>query len=160
MRWQQFTAWTLGYTFVDTFTAGGGNTSLFNSGDGNSPNQPRYNQFKEPARQSKNLGPALTKLISYGYGPNFVAGQDPSGVTNAPPIDWPVFNRANAPTNQQYLTGVSAQNLGTKNNGHPGDVYVGFFNPLLTSYGDPAGTAYFMVENALGRLFAGPVCYR
>jgi autotransporter-associated beta strand protein len=156
MRWQQFTAWTLGYTFVDTFTAGGGNTSLFNSGDGNSPSQPRYNQFKESARQSKNLGPALTRLISYGYGPNFVAGQDPNGVANAPPIDWPVFNKTNAPTPQQFLTGVSAVNLGTKNNGHPGDVYVGFFNPLLTSYGDPAGTAYFMVTNALGAYLQDP----
>ena len=37
---------------------------------------------------------------------NFVAGQDINGVTNAPPIDWPVFNKSNAPTNQQYLTGV------------------------------------------------------
>ena len=40
--------------------------------------------------------------------------------------------------------------LGTKNNGQPGDIYVGFFNPLLTSYGDPSGEAYFMVTNGLG----------
>ncbi len=77
-------------------------------------------------------------------------------LTNAPPIDWPTFAKTNAPPNQQYLTGVSAQNLGTKNNGHPGDVYVGFFNPLLTSYGDPAGTAYFMIENALGAYLQDP----
>lgn len=150
MRWQMFTAWTLGYTFVDAFTAGGGNTSLFNSGDGNSPHQPTYDQFKESARQSRNLGPALTKLISYGYGPNIVLGKDASGTTNLVPIDWPLFNKANAPPNQQYLGSVVAQNPGTKNGGQPGDVYVGFFNPLLASYGDPAGTAYFMVTNALG----------
>src|SRR5439155_26792635 len=29
-------------------------------------------------------------------------------------------------------------------------VYIGFFNPLLTSYGDPAGEAYFMITNGLG----------
>jgi autotransporter-associated beta strand protein len=151
MRWQQFTAWTLGYTFADAFTAGGGNTSLFVSGNGNTPNQPYYNNFKESARQSKNLGPALVRLISYGYGPNVALGQDPSGATNLAPGDWPTFNKANAPTNQQYLTGVSAQNLGTKNGGHPGDVYVGFFNPLHASFGGgPAGEAYFMVTNALG----------
>jgi len=156
MRWQQFTAWTLGYTFVDAFTAGGGNTSLFNSGNGNSPTQPRYDQFKETARQSLNLGPALTKLLSHGYGPSFIAGKDPSGATNALPIDWLQFNRSNAPINQQYLTSVSAANLGTKNNGNPGDVYVGYFNPLHASYGDPAGTAYFMVTNALGAYLQDP----
>jgi autotransporter-associated beta strand protein len=149
MRWQQFTAWTMGYTFVDAFTVGGG-TTLFTGGAMNQQNQPRYDQFKETARQGRTLGPALTRLISYGYGPSFVAGKDPTGATNAAPNDWPTFNRANAPTNQQFLTGISAQNLGTKNGGQPGDVYVGFFNPLHASFGDPAGTAYFMVTNALG----------
>jgi autotransporter-associated beta strand protein len=150
MRWQQFTAWTLGYTFVDCFTAGGGNTSLFVAGNGNSPNQPNYNNFKESARQSKNLGPALVRLISYGYGPNIILGKDATGAINPIPADWPTFNKTNAPPSQQYLTGITAQNLGTKNGGQPGDVYVGWFNPLHTSFGDPAGTAYFMVTNALG----------
>src|SRR4029079_10305531 len=36
------------------------------------------------------------------------------------------------------------------NGGQPGDVYLGYFNPLLTSYGDPAGEIYFMVTNAMG----------
>jgi autotransporter-associated beta strand protein len=150
MRWQQFTAWTLGYTFADAFTAGGGNTSLFVAGNGNSPNQPYYNNFKESARQSRNLGPALTRLISYGYGPNIILGKDPSGATNPVPADWPTFSKTNAPTSQQFLSGVAAQNLGTANGGNAGDVYVGFFNPLQTSSGDPAGTAYFMVTNAMG----------
>src|SRR4029079_9763719 len=88
MRWQQFTAWTLGYTFVDTFTAGGGNTSLFNSGDGNSPSNPTYSYFKETARQGHNIGPALVRLISYGYGPSIVVGQNSSGVPNGVPGDW------------------------------------------------------------------------
>lgn len=156
MRWQQFTAWTLGYTFVDCFTAGGGNTSLFNSGNGNSPHQPTYDQFKESARQSRNLGPALTRLISTGYGPSIVLGKDPSGNTNPVPVDWPVFNKANAPAGQQFLSSLSAVNLGTKNGGNPGDLYVGFFNPLLASDGDPAGEAYFMVTNALGAYLQDP----
>ncbi len=41
-------------------------------------------------------------------------------------------------------------NLGTKNGGLSGDVYVGFFNPLHLSFGDPTGATYFMVTNALG----------
>lgn len=155
MRWQQFTAWTLGYTFVDAFTVGG-STSLFNGGNMGSPNNPRYSQFAESARESRNLGPALTKLISYGYGPNIVLGKDSTGATNPVPNDWPVFNKTNEPPNQQYLTSLSAQNLGSKNGGQPGDVYVGFFNPLLSTYGDPAGTAYFMVTNALGAYLNDP----
>jgi autotransporter-associated beta strand protein len=155
MRWQQFTAWTMGFTFVDAFTVGTA-SSLFDGGNMNSPLEPRYSQFKESARQSKNLGPALTHLISYGYGPSIAVGKDASGTPNPVPGDWLPFSKTNAPLNQQYLSSVSATNIGTKNNGQPGDVYVGFFNPLLTSYGDPAGTAYFMVTNALGPYLDDP----
>jgi len=155
MRWQQFTAWTMGFTFVDAFTVGTA-SSLFDGANMNSHSEPRYSQFKESARQSKNLGPALTHLISYGYGPSIAVGKDASGTPNPVPGDWLPFNKTNAPLNQQYLTSVSATNIGTKNNSQPGDVYVGFFNPLLTSYGDPAGTAYFMVTNALGPYLDDP----
>ena len=156
MRWQQFVAWTMGYTFTDCFTAGGGNTSLFISGDGFSPHQPTYNQFRESARQSRNLGPALVRLISHGYGPSIVVGKNSAGVTNSIPGSWLPFDRTNAPAGQQHLTSLSATNLGTKNGGQPGDVYVGFFNPLHLSYGDPAGTAYFMVTNGLGGYLDDP----
>lgn len=155
MRWQQFTAWTMGFKFVDAFTVGGA-SSLFNGGNMSSPSEPRYSQFKEGARQSMNLGPALTHLISYGYGPSIVIGKNAGGTANPVPSDWLVFNKNNAPPNQQYLTSVSATNIGTKNNGQPGDVYIGFFNPLLTSYGDPAGEAYFMITNALGAYLDDP----
>jgi autotransporter-associated beta strand protein len=149
MRWQQFTAWTMGFTFVDAFTVGG-SSSLFSGSNMSSPTEPRYSQFAETSRQSLNLGPALTRLISYGYGPSIVLGKDANGNTNPMIADWLPFNKTNAPPNQQYLTNVSATNIGTKNNGQPGDVYIGFFNPLHASFGDPAGTAYFMVMNALG----------
>jgi autotransporter-associated beta strand protein len=149
MRWQQFAAWTMGFSFVDAFTVGG-SSSLFNNSNHTNLAQPRYDQFKETSRQSRNLGPALTRLISYGYGPSIVTGKDSAGNGNPIPSDWLPFAATNAPPNQQYLTSLSAANTGTKNNGQPGDVYVGFFNPLLASYGDPAGTAYFMVTNALG----------
>lgn len=162
MRWQMFTAWTLGYTFVDAFTVGGA-SSLFYGGsmndpmDGSSParSPPRHTWFKESARQSLNLGPALVRLISYSNGPagggtSIVRGRDPSGNLNPLPISWKDFSSSDAPPDQRYLTGVSAVNLGSKNNGQPGDLYIGFFNPLHTSYGNPAGTTYFMVTNALG----------
>jgi len=162
MRWQMFTVWTLGYTFVDAFTVGGA-SSLFHGGSMNDPmdgsstarSPPRHSWFKESARQSLNLGPALVRLVSYsngaaGGGTSIVRGRDPSGNLNPLPISWKDFSPNDAPPNQRYLIGVSATNLGSKNNGHPGDVYIGFFNPLHPSYGNPAGTTYFMVTNALG----------
>src|SRR5262249_7300160 len=61
--WQAFAAWTMGYTFTDAFIYAGGNNN-FASGAGD-PNGV-YAHYKETARQSKNLGPALVRLISTG----------------------------------------------------------------------------------------------
>src|SRR5436190_11639012 len=142
IRWQQFAAWTMGYKFVDAFIYTGGNNNF-----GGQPNGPVYQAFQETARQGRNLSPALSKLISYGYGPSFVQGAGTSGT----PGEWIGFDRNNAQPSQRYLTGVSnVTNLGTKNGGLSGDVYVGFFNPLHLSFGDPTGTTYFMVMNGLG----------
>src|SRR5436190_6730706 len=142
IRWQQFAAWTMGYKFVDAFIYTGGNNNF-----GGQPNGPVYQAFQETARQGRNLSPALSKLISYGYGPSFVQGTGTSGI----PGEWIGFDRNNAQPSQRYLTGVSnVTNLGTKNGGSSGDVYVGFFNPLHLSFGDPTGTTYFMVTNGLG----------
>ncbi len=142
IRWQQFSAWTMGYGFVDAFIYRGGNNNF-----GGQPNGPVYQAFQETARQGRNLSPALSKLISYGYGPSFVQGAQSSGL----PGEWINFERNDAQINQRYLTGVSnVTNLGTKNGGLSGDVYVGFFNPLHLSFGDPANTTYFMITNGLG----------
>src|SRR5439155_23131966 len=70
MRWQQFSMLTMGFTVLNAFTAGGGNTSLFQAGNQSLPNQPYYDNFKESARQSLNLSPALTRLISYSNNTN------------------------------------------------------------------------------------------
>ena len=169
MRWQQFTAWTMGFSWVDAFHVGSSSSSLFWDGNQSLPMDGRpdptgqgrparftYTYFQESARQGRNLGPALTRLISYGYGPSIVVGKDSAGNSNPVPSDWLPFAKGNAPANQQYLTSLSAQNIGTKNNGQPGDVYVGFFNPLHASLGDPAGEAYFMVTNALGAYLNDP----
>ncbi len=142
IRWQQFAAWTMGYSYVDAFIYTGGNNNF-----GGQPNGPVYQAFQETARQGRNLGPALTKLISYGYGPSFVAGAGSSGL----PGEWLNFDRNNAQPAQRYLSGINnITNLGTKNGGLSGDVYVGFFNPLLRTFGDPTNTTYFMVMNGLG----------
>ena len=79
IRWQQFAAWTMGYKFVDAFIFSGGNNNF-----GNNPSGPVYMNFQETARQGGNLGPALSKLISYGYGPSFVQGAGTMGL----PGEW------------------------------------------------------------------------
>ncbi len=46
IRWQQFTAWTMGYSFVDAFIYTGGNNNF-----GGQPNGPVFQAFQETARQ-------------------------------------------------------------------------------------------------------------
>jgi len=146
IRWQQFAAATMGYTITDAFLYAGGNTVFNQQGT-------LYNNYKETARQIKNIGPALVNLISYGYGTSIVVGKDQNGTTNPVPGDWLAFNKTNAPTGQQYLSTITnVSNVGTKNNGFAGDVYVGFFNPLQMTWNsvNVQGEAYFMVMNGLG----------
>jgi autotransporter-associated beta strand protein len=150
MRWQQFAGLTMGYTFSDAFIFQGGNNNFYNQ------STPLYAQFAETARQAENLGPALVRLISYsngaaGGGTSIFREQDANGNLTGLPSGWQDFHPSDAGPNQPYLTNITnVTNLGTKNNGHPGDVYVGFFNPLLSSLGDPNGEVYFMVTNGLG----------
>lgn len=144
MRWQQFAAWTMGYSWVDAFIYNGGNNNFSNQ------STPLYAQFAETARQGRNLGPALTNLISYGADTSIIPGQNADGSNRGVPGGWINWGKGDAPADHQYMTSVSAVNLGTKNGGHTGDVYVGYFNPLLTASADPTAEAYFMVTNGLG----------
>ena len=52
-----------------------------------------------------------------------------------------------------YLTGISTTNLGSRNNGLPGDVIVGTFKPLDASFTNDghADDTYFMIVNGLSR---------
>ncbi len=168
IRWQQFAGWTMGYTFANPFIYAGAPTNTDFSTSYNAPGNSVYKSFQTTAAMSRNLGPALVRLISYsngsgGGGTSIVVGKNASGVTNAVPGGWKTFSQNDAPPNQRYMTSVAAKNIGYKNGvdpnspdgrggfyGYTGDVYVGFFNPLLSSSGDPNGEAYFMVTNGLG----------
>lgn len=148
MRLQMFAAWTQGYTFAGAFTYNSGATTLF-TGGGDNTITTLGTQFKESVRQSKNLSPALTRLISKGAGTRYIAGTNASGVANTLPISWAAW--APGAEGDPYLTSISRNNLGTTNGGHPGDILVGYFNPMLESY-DGAGfnnELYFMITNGL-----------
>src|SRR5207248_2647909 len=150
MRLQTFAALTMGYTELNCFTYNSGSSTLFDpasTGD-NSPG-PGYFQFKETARQARNLGPALTRLISKGSGTRFNAGKNSSGVTNPLPLDWKAWVAGSE--GDPYITSIAATNLGTTNGANRGDVLMGYFNPLQESYDGPgySNELYFLITNGL-----------
>ena len=151
MRLQTFAALTMGYTDLNCFTYNSGSSTLFNppsTGD-DSPG-PGYYQFKETARQARNLSPALTRLISKGGGTRFVAGRNSSNTANSPlPLDWKTW--AAGSEGDPYTTSIAATNFGTTNGGFRGDVLIGYFDPLLESFDGPnfSGELYFMITNGL-----------
>ena len=151
MRLQMFAALTMGYSDVNTFTYNSGSSTLFNPpSDGDTSPAPAYYQFKETARQARNLSPALTRLISKGAGTRFVAGRNSANTANNPlPLDWKAW--AAGSEGDPYITSISATNLGSTNGGLRGDVLVGYFNPLLESYDGPdfSNELYFMITNGL-----------
>src|SRR5438552_5673658 len=74
MRLQTFAALTMGYTDLACCTYNSGSSTLFDPPSaGDSSPGPGYYQFKETARQARNLSAALTRLISKGAGTRFNA---------------------------------------------------------------------------------------
>ena len=122
-------------------------TSIFFNGPGTSDPAPQFYYAAETNRQSLNLGPAIVRLISTDVRMDMgqhmagapVANDRPSGV-----LAWDAFA-------DPYITGISATNLGSKNNGLAGDVIVGYFEPIHESFSDPdfEDDIYFMIVNGL-----------
>ncbi|HVT29457.1 MAG TPA: hypothetical protein VHE81_15685, partial [Lacipirellulaceae bacterium] len=166
-----FAGWTFGEKFESSFvynSAGPGNqiyAQFFNGENGNwfgdfNPT-PAFYQQAESNRMSLNLGRSLVHLITTDV--RLFPGQhkNTSGATVA--NDFPVVtpaDPANPPANalawqqgagDSYLRSVAAVNLGSKNNGLPGDVLIGWFKVLDESFDGPDanGETYFMVMNGL-----------
>jgi hypothetical protein len=153
MRLNQFSAWAFGYTFVSAFTynsavSSGKDGILFQGLDDSQPT-PLFSKIAEINRQSRNLGPALVRLLSTDI--RFVPGQykAATGQPAANPV--PSGIMAWKPDAGKYITAISAKNLGPKNDGDKGDVLVGYFKPLLESSDStgPKDEIYFMIVNGL-----------
>jgi hypothetical protein len=150
MRLNQFAAWAFGYTFVSAFVydyPGDGTNvtpTLFNGTGTNSPTT-AFTQMAETNRQSRNLGPALVRLLSTDV--RMIMGQHGSGTVNSVPSGI-TPNISSADT---YLTDISATNFSGMNGNHPGDVIIGFFKVLRESDDGEAysNEKYFMVVNGL-----------
>lgn len=178
MRLDQFASWTFGYKFVTVFTYGRSNncdtantccSTLFDNAD---PGQPfdqkpneRFYQIAETNRQSRNLGPALVRLLSTGVYYNRgmhkncdtcppEANHNPSG-TDTDGVDrsyWMQYfpDWSQGAGGDPYLKAiVSVQNLNPNvNYGLRGDLLIGYFKPLLQEDGNDL---YFMITNGLNK---------
>ena len=151
LRLNQFAAWAFGFKFAETFlyinSDGGLQSVLFNGIGDLSPTSAFY-EMAEINRQSRNLGPSLIRLISKDVRMMMgqhkivfltVANTTPSGITTG-------LSGAD-----DYMTGATATNLGSKNNGLSGDVVIGFFKPLDEAFDGNfySNQTYFMVTNGL-----------
>ncbi len=150
MRLNYFAGLAFGFTHFACFTYNTGATSLFN-GPGDTNPKPAYYQLGEINSRIRKLGPALTRLRSADV--RFINGKhiDPSSgatVSNTTPVD--VLNWQFA-VNDPWLRGWVVTNLGSKNDGLPGDLVLSWFKPLDESFDGPDFTdeIYMMVTNGL-----------
>jgi hypothetical protein len=154
MRLNQFSAWAFGYTFTSAFIYSTPDhrfkiAAVLFDGFGDKKPTALFHQIKETNRQSLNLGPALVRLLSRDI--RLVPGLhvDPKSkakVENRLPSDIMRWSMKSDP----YMTSITAENLGKKNDGLRGDVLVGYFRPLLKSdYDGDKNNRYFMIVNGL-----------
>ena len=167
IRLQQNASWAFGYTFTTGFVYNSYNDSDVSAtmfdGKGDSAPTPVFDYVKEANRQSRNLGPALVRLVSTDV--RFVLGKHPNsnpsdadGDANVIP-DRLIAASAATGWGNPYLKNVSVANLGNTNlqtylsstRQLPGDVILGYFNVLDEEFDGPGATGetYFMVVNGL-----------
>ncbi len=145
LRMDQFAGWAFGSKYASAFTYDSGSALASIVGpllfDRHGPKALPTTEFylmAETNRQSRNLGRSLLTLLSRDV--RMVRG----------PRSWEnngveLFDG----TSDSFLETVSATNLGTTNEGQPGDVLLGWFRPLQFIPEDPDDQSYFMVVNGL-----------
>ncbi len=153
-RLSQFAGWTFGEKFESSFVYDDPNYQTlqpqFFTGLGDSNPTPAFSQMAESNRQSRNLGPALVRLISTDV--RFFPGQHKDASNATVSNDVPTGMQTwQAGAGDPYLQSVTAVNLGTTNSGLRGDVLVGWFKVLDESMDGPdaQNQIYFMVLNGL-----------
>jgi hypothetical protein len=123
--------------------------SVFFSGpDGTNPT-PLYYRVAELNRQTQNLAPSLLRLKSEKV--TFVRGQH-KGVFNLNVNNTvPEYASQWQSSDDPYITSISVNNLGSKNDGLDGDVIVSYFKPLHEGFDGPnfSEQLYFMITNGL-----------
>ena len=151
IRLNNFSSWAFGYKLVHSFVYElnpGAATPVMFEGTGTDNPTPQFYYVAETNRQSLNLGPALTRLLSTEVhilidGAGNEAPEPPS------PGEPRLFFWDG--TEDPYITDIDVANLGTIKGGTPGDVVVGYFKPLDPAFVDPGhqDDIYFMIVNGL-----------
>ena len=153
VRLNNFSAWAFGCKMVKDFFYENVEIEdvlkpVMFLGNGTAAATPTFYQIAETNRQSLNLGPALVRLVSTDL--RMKMGRHGTGTTNTLP-DGVLAWSADAGTTEKYITSIDALNVGSKNNGLPGDVIVGYFKPLDASFTNSGheDDTYFMIVNGL-----------
>lgn len=121
-----------------------------------------YYEWADIICQTKNIGDALIRLnsdtlvtktgLNSSGNPNTAASRAATDAVGG----MGSFEDNTEKNTEYYISGVEAENLGTVNSGNPGDVVLGYFNPLpgltsqeLTAYFGCSYPKGFMVVNGL-----------
>jgi len=138
LRLDIFGAWTFGAKMQSCFTYNAGSSSLFKktfNGSGDTTIAPGYYFLKKILHESHSLSPYLVKLRCVDA--RWVLGKSSEYPWDVPPWafdkDFPEFR------------GLTVKNPGKVHAGEPGDVALGFFNPIE----GPDNERWLMVTNAL-----------
>ena len=130
VRLQQFASWAFGYTYVSGFVYNDlsytGVTPVMFDAVGDSSPTPTFDNVAETNRQSRNLGPALVRLVSTGIFMKPGSGESGTGLSGL--SSW----TENAGGSGDYITAVTPiTGLGGGNDSSYPDTLVGYFKPLL-----------------------------
>ena len=153
IRLNNFSSWAFGFKLVQSFiydsNNGAGPLPAMFKGDGTKNPTPQFYYVAETNRQSLNLGPALVRLISTDV--HVIL----DGRSGRPLVPGKSSEKNRLffweSSKDPYMTAIKATNLGTRHDGSPGDVIVGYFKPLDASFTNPGheDDIYFMIVNGL-----------
>jgi hypothetical protein len=177
LRLNYFAGVAFGFTSFVNFTYNTGASSLFVSPGGDTTTTPLYNTMTDINAKLRKMSPVLTRLKPrFNYISGFDAamcyypGQYLNGGTTTTlgppegdgdfkiyPTDYSAYFAHN---NSDYVSSSNTgtwrglfvpQNLGTKNNGLRGDIWVMWFTPLDDTYDGPnfSNEEYIMILNGL-----------
>lgn len=171
LRLNYFAGVAFGYTFFSAFTYNTGASSLFTSPGGDSNPTALMPTMKDINARLKKMSPVLTRIKSSlvnkanpgnpadirEVGIMCYPGQhvdNGTTVSNATPIDFSVypgdFSAFYQNTNDPWLRGVTVTNIGNKNDGLRGDVFMCWFKVLDESLdGSASNEIYVMILNGL-----------
>jgi hypothetical protein len=152
-RLEQFASWAFGYTWVSAFTfddmgSPGIAPVMFSTPGCSSPTAAFYD-VAETNRQSRNLSPALVRLLSTDV--RMISGKTGGVSNNNRPSNISTWTPGAG--NSPYITGITplGHDLAHPSTTTYSDVVIGYFNPLLADNTDCSfvdGTTFMIVNGA------------